>query len=76
MNSDDITKSQAKIISEALFPGTNYLVRLKKKMEDQDFPRDDKLYVLVCAAYDAMLRVCHEVHYLGCDGVHRPKRPE
>ena len=37
MSSDDITKSQAKVIYEALFPGTNYLVRLKKKMEKVGF---------------------------------------
>lgn len=76
MSSDDITKSQAKVISEALFPGTNYLVRLKKKMEKVGFPHDDKLYLLVCNAYDAALELGNEVHYLGCDGVGRPKRPE
>ena len=76
MSSDDITKSQAKVIYEALFPGTNYLVRFKKKMEKVGFPHDDKLYLLVCKTYDAAIELGHEVHYLGCDGVHRPKSPE
>jgi hypothetical protein len=29
MNSDDLTKEQAKALSTALFPGVNFLVRLK-----------------------------------------------
>jgi hypothetical protein len=44
MTSDDLTKSQAQVISKALFPGVNYLVRLKTQMEKVDFPGDDKLY--------------------------------
>ena len=77
MSSDDITKSQAKTISQALFPGANYLVRLKKKMEKVGLPHDDKLYTLVCLAYDASLNVCHEVHSMSCDGSNaRPDRAE
>ena len=52
MTSDDLTKSQAKAIREALFPGMNYLVRLKKRMEKAGFPGDDKLCQLVCAAWE------------------------
>ena len=77
MTSDDITKSQANEIFKALFKGTNYLVRLKNRMEAKGFPRDDKLYVLVCNAYEAALRLGHEVHHMSCDGSNgRPARPE
>jgi len=33
MTSDDISKSQAAVIQKALFPGVNYLVRLRTRME-------------------------------------------
>ena len=76
MTSDDLTKSQAKVISKALFPGVNYLVRLKTQMEKSGFPGDDELYQLVCKAYEASNRLSNEVHYMSCDGVGRPPRPD
>lgn len=71
MDRTDVKKSQAKVISEALFPNVNYLYRLKTRMEKVGFPHDDKLYQLVSNAYDAMHRLSVEVHYLSCDGVGR-----
>lgn len=59
---------QARIISEALFPGANYLARLKKRMELRRFPPNDPLYVLTVEAYEAVLRLAHKVHYLSCEG--------
>ena len=51
--------------------------RFVGRMEALGFPRDDKLYLLVCAAYDASLKVCHEVHSMSCDGSNgRPERAE
>jgi hypothetical protein len=47
MNSDNITKSQAKVIFDALFPGANYLVRLRDRMQKSGFPPGDKLFQLV-----------------------------
>jgi hypothetical protein len=76
MTSDDLTKSQAKAIREALFPEFNYLYRLKKRMEKSGFPGDDELYVLVCNAYEAAYRLNMEIHYLSCDGAGRKPRPE
>jgi hypothetical protein len=38
MNSNNLTKSQAKVIFEALFPGANYLVRLRDRMQKSGFP--------------------------------------
>lgn len=52
-----VKKSQAKVISTALFPGMNYLYRLKERMQKVGFPHDDRLYLKVCAAYDSMHRL-------------------
>jgi hypothetical protein len=72
MSRGDIQKWQAKRISEALFPATNYLIRLRQRMEKRGFPHDDPLYREVCAAYDAIHRLGMSMHYLSCDGVGRP----
>ena len=76
MTSDNLTKSQATAIREALFPGMNYLYRLKTRMEKAGFPVKDKLYLLVCAAYEASNRLSNEVRYMSCDGVGREPRPD
>ena len=70
MNSDDLTNEQATAINTALFPGVNFLVRLKTRMEKAGFPQNDKLYELVAAAYEASWRLSHELHYRSCDGVY------
>src|SRR6267142_2596074 len=67
MDRETIRKSQAKVISSALFPGMNYLYRLRERMQKVGFPHDDKLYLLVSNAYDAMHRLSVAVHYLSCD---------
>jgi hypothetical protein len=72
MNRSDGKKWQAKRISEALFPATNYLIRLRQRMEQRGFQPDDPLYREVCAAYKALQRLGMSMHYLSCDGVGRP----
>lgn len=42
---------QAARLSKQLFPCLNYLLRLRTRMEAQEFPHDDKLYRLVCDAF-------------------------
>ena len=74
LTNDPLTKSQAKTIRDGLFPGFNYLYRLRQRMEKAGFPSGDKLFQLVCAAYDAAHRLNVEVHYLSCDGVGRPAK--
>ena len=76
MDRETIKKSQAKVIGSALFPGMNYLYRLRERMQKVGFPHDDKLYQLVCNAYDAMHRLSVEIHYLSCDGVGNPPNKE
>lgn len=76
MDRETIKKSQAAVISKALFPGMNYLYRLRERMQKVGFPHEDKLYLLVCKAYEAMHHLSVEVHYLSCDGVGRATPPE
>ena len=66
MNSDNITKAQATVIFDALFPGANYLVRLRDRMQKSSFPPGDKLFQLVEKAHDAMRQLCSELHHLSC----------
>jgi hypothetical protein len=76
MNSDNITKAQATVIFDALFPGANYLVRLRDRMQKSSFPPGDKLFQLVEKAHDAMRQLSSELHYMSCDGAGRPDRSE
>ena len=62
MQRKTLTTAQASKIYDALFPGTNYLYRLKHRMEKVGFERDDPVYVLACKAYDASLILRHEMH--------------
>ena len=41
MNLDSIEKWQAAKISKSLYPGMNYLLRLRQRMEKRGFPPDD-----------------------------------
>ena len=76
MSSDDLTKSQAKQLSESLFPGVNFLLRLKTRMEKAGFPQDDALYKLVSDTYDASWLLSIELHAMHATGVGRPERPD
>jgi hypothetical protein len=73
MNRNNVTKEQAARISKALFPTTNYLIRLRKRMEQRGFSFDDPLYLLVCAAHEAVNRLRLDTHYLAC-GIGEPGR--
>lgn len=70
MSSDELTRTQVKAIRDALFPGLNYLYRLKQRMVKAGFPEDDKLYKLVCEAYEASWALRLEV--LSMPARHRP----
>jgi hypothetical protein len=74
MTRHDVTKAQAAKLSKALYPPTNYLARLRRRMVQSRFPPHDPLFLLADAAYEALLRLCHHVHYLSCDGVGEPRR--
>jgi hypothetical protein len=76
INREAITKAQAKALSKALYPHVNYLSRLRKRMEAVGFPPNDRLYLLVRKAHDALDELSIAVHYLSCDGVGNPTRED
>ena len=76
MSSDDLTKTQARKLSQSLFPGINFLRRLQVRMEKSGFPGDDELYLLVCKAYQASWELSIELHSMSASGVGRPPRPD
>ena len=41
MNRSDVTKEQAKKLSQGLYPVQNYLYRLRRRMEQVGFPLTD-----------------------------------
>jgi hypothetical protein len=62
MTSDDLTAVQASRLYEALFPHVNYLLRLKKRLEELRFAEDDPLLVAAAKAYDAAWELSQEAH--------------
>ena len=62
MTSDDLTAEQASQLYEALFPHVNYLLRLKKRLEDLRFAEDDPLRVAATKAYEAAWELRQEAH--------------
>jgi hypothetical protein len=77
MDSDDLTPEQAGAVYRALVGGMNYLLRLRTRMEKTGFLPNDRLYQMVCKAYDAMHRLSVDLHYRSCkSGVGRPSRDE
>ena len=76
MTQNDVKRSQAEKIYNALFPPTNYLVRLRRRMNELAFPPDDPLFVLVCTAYEALNRLRNHAHTLSCAAAYGPPRPK
>jgi hypothetical protein len=62
MTSDDLTADQASRLYEALLPHVNYLLRLKKRLEDLRFADDDPLRLAATRAYDAAWELRQEAH--------------
>jgi hypothetical protein len=76
MDSTTITKTHAKKVSDGLFPGFNYLFRLRERMQATGFPHDDPLFAKVEAAYDAYHRLMVEVRGLAASGAGRPSNSD
>ncbi len=73
MTSDDITAEQASRLYEGLFPHVNYLLRLKKRLEELRFADDDPLRVAATKAYEAAWELRQEAHRqsvrMGCSRI-------
>lgn len=77
MQSNDLTKEQARALKNKLHPMLGYLGRLKKRMVRRGFLNDDPLLAAVCRAEDAMHALHVETHYLACgDSVGRERQAE
>ncbi len=76
VDTNTIKTWQAECIANGLYPGMNYLSRLRNRMEKL-FPPDDPLFLKVVAAPDAMKVLGMEMHYQSCKtGVGRPDKEE
>jgi hypothetical protein len=67
MDSDDITREQARQIHGSLFKLANYLHRLRRRMEQTGFRPADPLFQSVENAHDAVCKLLSRLHYLSCD---------
>jgi hypothetical protein len=66
MDSSDITPSQADALYKELRTAFHYLAKLQSRMEQQQFPPDDRLYLEVKTARNAMQLLCKDVHAILC----------
>jgi hypothetical protein len=62
MTSDNLTADQASRLYDALFPHVNYLLRLKKRLEDLRFAGYDPLRLAAAKAYEADWGATPEAH--------------
>jgi hypothetical protein len=74
MNSNDISKAQAKKMHEALVPPLRYLNRLNERLNARRFSPEDRLYRAAFKAQTALSELVMVLHYLTCDGVGEPAR--
>jgi len=74
MNSTDLTKAQAAKVHAAMASTVGYLSRLVRRLDAQNFPPDDRLYVAAHKAQAAMSELVMCLHYFGCSGVGGPAR--
>jgi len=70
-----IKRWHAEKLNRVLRPCLGYLFRLRERMQKVGFLPSDRLYVLVCRAYDSHALVV-ELHCLSCDGVGRQSNGE
>ena len=74
MNSNDLSKAQARKLHTALVPPLRYLNRLADRLNARSFSPDDRLYRAAFKAQAAMSELVMMLHYLTCDGVGEPAR--
>ncbi len=66
MNADDLTPSQAEKIYKSLRPAFGYLASLQNRMEARGWDQNDRLYLEVKTARDAMQLLTKELHAAMC----------
>jgi hypothetical protein len=70
MDTRKLTKDEARKIGKGLFPGANYLIRLRQRMVLAGFSPLDPVFLLVVKAQDTMQHLCSAVHSAGCSNLH------
>jgi hypothetical protein len=71
MQSNDLTREQAKALQDRLDPMLAYLNKLRHRMQNKGFPLDDPLWLTVSKAQEALMQLMTE---LRC-GTYRTRRP-
>jgi len=66
VHSGDLSRDQLKVLYERLRPMSDYLGRLQRRMEDQQFSEADRLYREVVAAHYTAQQLVEELHRLWC----------
>ena len=66
MNASDLTAWQAEKTYERICPAFESHAALQRRMEEQQFPGNDRLHIEVKAARDTMLLPCKELHAVAC----------
>jgi hypothetical protein len=66
MNSGELEPWQANKLYLELRPAFHYLAKVQARMESQKFPADDRLYLEVKTARNAMQLLCKELHAIAC----------
>lgn len=75
MDGNQLTTAQARQLHAHLAPMLGYLNKLRSRMDENGFPRDDRLLLKITEARDAMHGLCVRVHYMTCKtGVGKPPR--
>jgi hypothetical protein len=69
MDSSELTRDQAKRLREQLLPILRYLEALRTRIDQQAWPKSDRIRHNVEATFDAVHRLTVELHYLSCPGV-------
>jgi hypothetical protein len=64
MRGRDLTKAQASRLHDLLFPHVNYFLRLRKRLEELGFDRNDPLYLATDAAYQKAWELSQQAHDL------------
>jgi hypothetical protein len=76
MNSNQLSKAQAKHMHTALAPALRYLNRLYERLNARSFTPEDRLYRAAFKAQAALSELVMVLHYLTCDGVGEPGRSQ
>jgi hypothetical protein len=67
VDTDDLTAEQIESLLAKVTPALQYFYRLRRRIEQRGFPRDDKVRVLVERTHDALHDLRIALHYAACD---------